>query len=103
MKSNESDDTRVKKKKKKIESRKSYKNVIKNVISNAFKLKCLGLKIIIQGRINGNIMTRKQIFFHGKVPLQRFTANIKYHSGVANTQYGSIGIKIWLYFGDFVY
>ncbi|ALP70049.1 SSU ribosomal protein S3p (S3e) [Candidatus Nasuia deltocephalinicola] len=86
-----------------IEFNKSYKGIIKNIISNAFKSRCLGLKIAIQGRINGNIMTRKQIFFHGKLPLQKFCANIKYSSGTAQTVHGCIGIKVWLYLGDFIY
>ncbi|BEH03944.1 30S ribosomal subunit protein S3 [Candidatus Nasuia deltocephalinicola] len=89
--------------KKKIESRKSYKGILKNIISKIFKLKCLGLKIIINGRINGNIMTRKQIFFYGKIPLQKICSNIRYYSGTAQTFYGSIGIKIWIYLGDFIY
>ncbi|XXS36658.1 MAG: 30S ribosomal protein S3 [Candidatus Nasuia deltocephalinicola] len=89
--------------KRKIESRKSYKGFIKSVINNAFKFRCLGLKIVIQGRINGNVMTRKQTFFYGKIPLQKFCSNIRYHSGFCNTIYGCIGVKIWLYFGDYIY
>lgn len=89
--------------KKKIELNISYRGVIKNVVSAAFKSKCLGIKIIIHGKIGGSIMTKKQTFFFGKVPLQRICANIRYHGGVANTIHGSIGIKVWLYLGDFMY
>lgn len=89
--------------KKNIELKKSFKSIIKNIINNVFKIRCLGIKIIIKGRINGNIMTRKQIFFHGKIPLQKFCSNVKYYAGCALTSHGLIGIKIWLYFGDFIY
>lgn len=89
--------------KKKIETRKSHKNTIKNIMLNVFKSGALGIKIIIKGRINGNIMTRKQSYKQGKVPLHKISSNIKYFSGVATTNYGSIGIKVWIYLGDFIY
>ncbi len=89
--------------KKKIESSHPFKGVLRNIINDAFKSKCFGLKISIQGRINGNILTRKQIFCYGKLPLQRFCSNIRYHSGVVKTSYGVIGVKIWIYLGDYVY
>ncbi len=89
--------------KKKIESNSPFKGVLRNIVNDAFKLKCFGLKISIQGRINGNILTRKQSFCYGKLPLQRFCSNIKYYSGFAKTSYGVIGIKIWIYLGDYVY
>ncbi len=89
--------------KKKIELNSPFKGVLRNIINEAFKSKCFGLKISIQGRINGNILTRKQVFCYGKLPLQRFCSNIKYYSGAAKTSYGVIGVKIWIYLGDYVY
>lgn len=87
----------------KISNRKSYKTLIKNIFYDFFLSGGIGIKIIIKGRLNGSIMSKKQIFKQGKLPLQRISADIKYYFGYIRTIYGVIGVKLWSYMGNLVY
>lgn len=89
--------------KNKISNRKSYKTLIKNIFYDFFSSGGIGIKIIIKGRLNGSIMSKKQIFKQGKLPLQRISADIRYYCGFVKTIYGIIGIKLWSYMGNLIY
>lgn len=89
--------------KNKISNRKSYKTLIKNIFYDFFCSGGIGIKILIKGRLNGSIMSKKQVFKQGKLPLQRISADIKYYCGFVKTIYGIIGIKLWSYMGNLIY
>ncbi|ASS47035.1 30S ribosomal protein S3p (S3e) [Candidatus Nasuia deltocephalinicola] len=89
--------------KEKILFRKSYKVLINNIFYDFFISGGIGMKILIKGRINGSVMSKKQLFKQGKLPLQRISSDIRYFSGFVKTIYGIIGIKLWCYIGDLIY
>jgi small subunit ribosomal protein S3 len=60
----------------------------------------LGIKIRISGRLNGAEMARSEEFKDGRIPLHTFRADIDYALAEANTIYGKIGIKVWLFKGE---
>jgi small subunit ribosomal protein S3 len=58
------------------------------------------VKIQIGGRLNGAEMARKETFKDGRIPLQTLRADVDYYYTQANTKYGVLGIKVWIYKGD---
>ena len=60
----------------------------------------LGAKIVVGGRLNGAEIARSEKLVWGKVPLQTLRADIDYARGAANTTYGTIGVKVWVYKGE---
>ena len=83
-----------------IESRVSYKRAIKMAIASTMRLSAEGIKIIISGRLNGNEIARTEQFKQGRVPLHTFRADIDYDLAEAQTQYGLIGVKVWICRGE---
>ncbi|HCZ05695.1 MAG TPA: 30S ribosomal protein S3 [Thermotogae bacterium] len=84
----------------KIEKRASYKIAMKRAISNALKRGALGVKIMVAGRLGGAEIARREWYREGRVPLQVIRANIEYGTALAQTKYGTIGVKVWVYKGD---
>jgi small subunit ribosomal protein S3 len=64
------------------------------------RLGALGIKIMSSGRLNGIEIARKEWYREGRVPLHTLRADIDYGFGEAETTYGIIGIKVWVYKGD---
>ncbi|HKM40821.1 MAG TPA: 30S ribosomal protein S3, partial [Patescibacteria group bacterium] len=60
----------------------------------------LGVKVVVSGRLNGAEIARSEKLSSGKLPLSTLRANIDYARGAANTTYGAIGIKVWIYKGE---
>ncbi len=83
-----------------VEKRIPFRRCVKQAIGRAEKAGAKGVKIIISGRLDGAEIARRELFLSGKVPLHTLRADIDYARGVANTIYGAIGIKVWLYKGD---
>lgn len=83
-----------------IESRASYKRVIKMAISAAVRLDVEGIKVEISGRLNGAEMARTEHFKEGRIPLSTFRADIDYALAEAHTTYGRIGVKVWIMKGE---
>lgn len=83
-----------------LEKRMMFRRVMKKSISSALKQGAKGIKISISGRLGGNDIARKEWYKEGRVPLQTFRANIDYHSSIAKTNYGIIGIKVWIFKGE---
>ncbi len=83
-----------------LEKRVPFKKVMKQAVSRVEKAGALGVKVIVKGRLNGAEIARAEKLVSGKVPLQTLRADIDYARGWANTSYGSIGIKIWIYKGE---
>ncbi len=84
-----------------IEKRIPYRRVMKQNIDKVMKASAKGVKIMVNGRLNGVEIARSEKLVQGKVPLQTLRADIDYSRGVANTIYGVIGIKVWIYKGEY--
>ncbi len=82
-----------------IEKRVSYRRAAKMTIDKALESGALGAKILVAGRLNGVEISRSEFFTKGKVPLQTIRADIDYASVPAHTQYGIIGVKVWIFRG----
>ncbi|MFH1413089.1 MAG: 30S ribosomal protein S3 [bacterium] len=83
-----------------IEKRMPFRRVMKQAISRAERAGALGVKVIVAGRLNGAEIARSEMLISGKLPLQTLRADIDYARGVAQTTYGAIGIKVWIYKGE---
>ncbi len=83
-----------------IEKRMPFRRVMKQTMNKVERAGALGVKIIISGRLNGAEIARSEMLTSGKVPLHTLRADIDYARGTANTTYGAIGIKVWIYKGE---
>ena len=83
-----------------IENRISYRRAVKMAIASTMRLGAEGIKVMVSGRLNGAEMARSESFKEGRIPLSTFRADIDYHIGEAQTQYGKPGIKVWIMKGE---
>jgi small subunit ribosomal protein S3 len=83
-----------------ISKRVSYRRACKMGIEKAMEAGAKGIKIAVAGRLNGVEISRNEFFAQGKIPLHTFRANIDYAGFPAKTEYGIIGVKVWIYKGD---
>lgn len=77
-----------------------FRRVIKNHIEKVMKAGGLGVKIKMSGRLNGVEIARTEVLASGKVPLITLRSNVDYATARANTMYGVIGVKVWIYKGE---
>lgn len=77
----------------------AFRKVLKQTCSNAIKSGALGIKIRISGRVGGSDMARTEEIKEGRVPLHTLRAAIDYGFAEANTTYGKVGVKVWIYTG----
>ena len=73
---------------------------MKRAVSNAMRLGALGIRINVAGRLNGAEIARSEWYREGRVPLHTLRANIDYGIASANTTYGVIGVKVWIFKGE---
>lgn len=85
---------------KQVEKRISYRRAAKMAVEKVMESGALGVKIYLGGRLNGVEISRGEFFTKGKIPLHTFRADIDYASFPANTSYGKIGVKTWIYKGN---
>ena len=83
-----------------LEKRVMFRRAMKRSIQNAMRLGAQGVKIECSGRLNGIDIARSEWYREGRVPLHTLRANIDYGFSEAQTTYGIIGIKVWVYKGD---
>ena len=83
-----------------IENRASLRNVQKRAIRNAMKAGAKGIKTKVSGRLNGAEIARSDFYTEGTVPLHTLRADIDYATSEADTTYGKIGVKVWIYKGE---
>lgn len=83
-----------------IERRISYRRAMKRAIQNGIRQGAEGMKIQVAGRLNGAEMCRTLWLREGRVPLQTLRADIDFALTEANTTYGKIGVKVWVYKGE---
>ena len=74
--------------------------MFRSAMQNAMRLGALGIKIMSSGRLNGADIARSEWYREGRVPLHTLRANIDYGFSEANTTYGVVGVKVWVYKGD---
>ena len=85
-----------------LEKRIMFRRAMKRAMQNAMRLGAQGIKIMSAGRLNGIEIARTEWYREGRVPLHTLRADIDYGLGEAKTNYGVIGIKVWVYKGEVV-
>ena len=83
-----------------LEKRIMFRRAMKRAMQNAMRLGAQGIKIMSSGRLNGAEIARREWYREGRVPLHTLRADIDYATSEAETTYGIIGIKDWVYKGD---
>ncbi len=83
-----------------LENRASFRRVQKVAIQRALKAGAKGCKTLISGRLGGAEMARSEGYSEGNVPLHTLRANIDYALAEAQTTYGKLGVKVWIYKGE---
>jgi len=83
-----------------IENRASFRNAQKRAIRNTMKAGAKGIKTKVSGRLGGAEIARSEGYKEGVIPLHTLRANIDYATSEADTTYGKIGVKVWIYKGE---
>lgn len=83
-----------------LENRVSFRRAMKSTMSRTMKAGVKGIKTMASGRLGGADIARSEFYTEGTVPLQTLRANIDYGFAEANTTYGKVGIKTWIYHGE---
>ena len=83
-----------------LEKRIMYRRAMKRAVSNTMRLGAEGMKINVAGRLNGAEIARSEWYREGRVPLHTLRADIDYGFAEANTTYGIIGVKVWIFKGE---
>ena len=83
-----------------VEKRISFRRAMKQAIGRAMKLGAKGIKTQVSGRLGGAEIARTEQYHEGTIPLQTLRADIDYGFAEANTTYGRIGVKVWIYRGE---
>ena len=83
-----------------LEKRVSFRRAMKQAITRTMRSGALGIKTAIAGRLGGADMARTEGYSEGTIPLQTLRADIDYGFAEANTTYGKLGVKVWLYKGE---
>ncbi len=83
-----------------LENRISFRRAMKSTMSRTMKSGALGIKTAVAGRLGGADMARTEFYSDGTIPLQTLRADIDYGFAEANTTYGKVGVKVWIYQGE---
>jgi small subunit ribosomal protein S3 len=83
-----------------LEKRTSFRRAMKQVIQRTMRGGALGIKTACAGRLGGAEIARTEQYHEGTIPLQTLRADIDYGFAEANTTYGKIGVKVWIYKGE---
>lgn len=84
-----------------IEKRVSFRRAMKKAMQSAMKYGALGIRINVSGRLNGAEIARMEWYREGRVPLHTLRSDVDFSLAVAKTTYGTCGIKVWIYKGDY--
>jgi len=84
-----------------LEGRVSFRKAMKTAIQNSIKQGAKGIKVSCSGRLGGAEIARTEWYREGRVPLHTLRADIDYSTSEARTTYGVIGVKVWIYRGDY--
>ena len=83
-----------------LENRVSFRRAMKSTMSRTMKAGALGIKTSVSGRLGGADMARTEFYSEGTIPLQTLRADIDYGFAEADTTYGKVGVKVWIYKGE---
>ena len=83
-----------------IEKRVMFRRAMKRAVTNTMRSGALGVKVRIAGRLNGAEISRSEWTREGRIPLHTFRADIDYGTAEAQTTYGVIGVKVWVFKGE---
>ena len=83
-----------------LENRVSYRRALKSTMSRTMKSGALGIKAAVAGRLGGADIARSEFYSEGPIPLQTLRADIDYGFAEADTTYGKLGVKVWIYKGE---
>ncbi|MDN4502536.1 30S ribosomal protein S3 [Alteromonadaceae bacterium BrNp21-10] len=83
-----------------LERRVMFRRAMKRAVQNAMRIGALGIKVQVSGRLGGAEIARAEWYREGRVPLHTFRADIDYATSEANTTYGIIGVKVWIFKGE---
>ena len=81
-------------------NRVSFRRAMKQAIGRAMKFGAKGIKVMVAGRLGGAEIARSEHYHEGTIPLQTIRADIDYGFAEADTTYGKIGVKVWIYAGE---
>jgi len=85
-----------------LERRIMFRRAMKRSITNTMRLGAQGIRIQVGGRLNGAEIARSEWYLEGRVPLHTLRADIDYGVAEANTTYGIIGVKVWIFKGEII-
>ena len=83
-----------------LENRVTFRRAMKSCMRSAMKAGALGIKTMCSGRLGGADMARSEFYSEGTIPLQTLRADIDYGFAEADTTYGKVGVKVWIYKGE---
>ena len=83
-----------------LENRVSYRRAMKSAMSRSTKAGVQGIKASVSGRLGGADIARSEFYSEGTIPLQTLRADIDYGFAEADTTYGKLGVKVWIYKGE---
>ncbi|HHS99770.1 MAG TPA: 30S ribosomal protein S3 [Thiomicrospira sp.] len=83
-----------------LEKRIQFRRAMKRAVGNAMRIGAEGIKVTVSGRLNGADIARAEWYREGRVPLHTFRADIDYATFEADTTYGKIGVKVWIFKGE---
>jgi small subunit ribosomal protein S3 len=83
-----------------LERRVMFRRAMKRAVTNTMRVGAGGIKVKVGGRLNGAEIARSEWYHEGRVPLHTLRADIDYGVAVANTTYGTIGVKVWIFKGE---
>mgnify|MGYP000299193080 CR=1 FL=1 len=83
-----------------LENRVSFRRAMKSCMSRSMKAGALGIKSAVSGRLGGADIARTEFYSEGTIPLQTLRADIDYGFAEADTTYGKVGVKVWIYNGE---
>jgi small subunit ribosomal protein S3 len=85
-----------------LERRIMFRRAMKRAVQNTMRLGALGVKINVAGRLNGAEIARAEWYREGRVPLHTLRADVDYGFAEAETTYGIIGVKVWIFKGEVI-
>lgn len=83
-----------------LERRVMFRRAMKRAVQNAMRLGAKGIKVEVSGRLGGAEIARSEWYREGRVPLHTLRADIDYSTAESHTQYGVIGVKVWVFKGE---
>ncbi len=83
-----------------LQNRVSFRRAMKSAINSAMRMGAQGIKVMCSGRLGGAEMARTEWYKQGRIPLQTLRADVDYATSTAQTIYGSIGVKVWIFKGE---